>query len=83
MRKETKENIVGFIFMAVLAWLMAYVVVRDMDKDTEKVCGYEVQEGKPEWCTDWWKDKGVMDANAPIKSTRNERSNETAHDMQR
>lgn len=69
MRKETKENIVGFIFMAVLAWLMAYVVVRDMDKDTEKVCGYEVQEGKPEWCTDWWKDKGVMDANGQMQES--------------
>ena len=77
MSKETKDNMIGFVVMAVLAMLMAYMAVRDLDKDTEKVCGYEVQEGKPEWCMDWWKDKGVTDANA---TNQNAESNSAAMD---
>jgi hypothetical protein len=70
MSKETKDNMIGFVVMAVLAMLMAYIAVRDLDKDTEKVCGYEVQDGKPAWCMDWWKDKGVINANAESNSAQ-------------
>ncbi|MBR6421970.1 hypothetical protein IKS86_04600 [bacterium] len=66
MSKTTKENILGFIAMAILAALMVYMVIRDMDKDTEKVCGYERYEGAPEYCGSWWDDKKVP-ANTAIK----------------
>lgn len=64
MKKETKENIIGFIFMAVLAFLMAYMVVRDMEKDTARECGMKRFSPAPQYCEQWWDANGVKDANA-------------------
>lgn len=66
MSKKTKENILGFIAMAILAVLIVWVVIRDIDKDVERSCGYERFENAPQMCVQWWNDKNV-----PIKSTQN------------
>lgn len=97
MKRVSWSDVLSFIALAAMTMMMVWMVVRDIDKDVERDCGYTRFEGAPEWCESWWKDKGVMDANAPMQEsasnadamnetqrlTRNERSNETAHDMQR
>ena len=66
MSKKTKDNILGFIFMLLVAALTVFMVIRDIDKDVERECGYERFENAPQMCVEWWDDKNV-----PMKSTRN------------
>lgn len=59
MSKKTKDNILGFVAMAIVAGLMAWMVIRDIDRDVERMCGYERFENAPQMCVEWWDDKGV------------------------
>ncbi len=59
MTKTTKENIFAFIFMVIVAALAVFMVIRDIDKDVERECGYERFENAPQMCVEWWDDKGV------------------------
>lgn len=66
MSKNAKENVLGFVFMTIIAALAVWMVIRDIDKDVERTCGYKRFENAPQMCVEWWDDKNV-----PMKSTQN------------
>ena len=97
MKRVNWNNVLSFLALAGMAMMMVWMAIRDIDKDVERECGYRRYEDAPSYCESWWDDKGVepsqslrdssprvgAETDAPMQSTRNERSNETAHDMQR
>lgn len=78
MKRVSWSDVLSFIALAAMVLMMVWMAIRDIDKDVERECGYHRYEDAPSYCESWWDDKNV-----PMESTRNERSNETAHDMQR
>ena len=64
MSKNTKDNVLGFIFMVILAVLAVFMVIRDVDKDVERTCGMKRFKNAPQMCVEWWNDKGVKNNDA-------------------
>ncbi len=54
MSKSTKENLIAFVFGCLVAFLIAWVVVRDIDKDVKRECGMKRFDNAPEYCVQWW-----------------------------
>lgn len=59
MKNTTWKEVLSFIALAAMTMMMVWMVVRDIDKDVERDCGYTRFEGAPEWCESWWKDQNV------------------------
>ncbi|MBO7126652.1 hypothetical protein J6W78_03820 [bacterium] len=66
MKNTTWKEVLSFIALAAMTMMMVWMVVRDIDKDVERACGYTRFEDAPEWCESWWTDKNV-----PMKPTQN------------
>ena len=59
MKNTTWKEVLSFIALAAMTMMMVWIVVRDIDKDVERECGYERFENAPQMCVEWWDDKGV------------------------
>lgn len=56
MSEKTKQNIGNFI-LAILFWtLVIWLLIHELDKDVEKVCGSTPRKNVPAWCTEYWQD---------------------------
>ena len=59
MKNTTWKEVLSFIALAAMTMMMVWIVVRDIDKDVERECGYERFENAPQMCVEWWNDKNV------------------------
>lgn len=49
----------AFILCAVIAFGMAYMCVRELDKDARAACGMVPEKGRPSDCVSWWESNGI------------------------
>lgn len=66
MKRVSWCDVLSFLGLVAMTMLMVWMVVRDIDKNVERECGYSRHENAPAYCESWWDDKNV-----PMKSTQN------------
>ena len=53
------EFLKAFILCAVIAFGLAYMCARELDKDARAACGMTPEKGRPSDCLSWWESNGV------------------------
>lgn len=59
MGKKVVEGIKAVAICFILAFGVAYMCARELDKDAERACGMVPETGRPSDCISWWESNGI------------------------